>query len=58
LGPLFVGALSDAYSAHFGDENLRYAMITSLTLGTSGLFFFWKAQKALLGDIEKAKSLS
>jgi hypothetical protein len=33
-------------------------MITSLTLGTSGLFFFWKAQKALLGDIEKAKNLS
>jgi MFS family permease len=58
LGPLFVGALSDAYSARFGDENLRYAMITSLTLGTSGLFFFWKAQKALLGDIEKAKNLS
>jgi len=55
LGPLFVGALSDSYSTYFGAENLRYAMVTALTIGTSGVFFFWKAQRALLSDIEKTQ---
>lgn len=53
LGPLFVGALSDAYANHFGAENLRYAMVTALTLGTFGVFFFWKAERALLSDLKK-----
>ena len=53
LGPLFVGVLSDAYSDHFGSENLRYAMVTALTLGTTGIFFFWKAQSALLNDLKR-----
>ena len=57
LGPLFVGALSDAYSTQFGAENLRYAMVTALTIGTSGVFFFWKAQRALLSDIEKTQGM-
>jgi len=57
LGPLFVGALSDAYSTHFGAENLRYAMVTALTIGTSGVFFFWKAQRTLLSDIEKTQGV-
>ena len=58
LGPLFVGALSDAYSTHFGAENLRYAMVTALTIGTSGVFFFWKAQRSLLSDIEKTQGVA
>lgn len=53
LGPLFVGVLSDAYSDHFGSENLRYAMVTALTLGTTGIFFFWRAQSALLTDLKR-----
>ena len=56
LGPLFVGVLSDTYSTYFGTENLRYAMVTALTIGTSGVFFFWKAQRALLSDIKKTQS--
>lgn len=58
LGPLFVGALSDAYNTHFGAENLRYAMVTALTIGTSGVFFFWKAQRSLLSDIEKTQGMA
>lgn len=53
LGPLVVGALSDAYVPIFGDENLRYAMLTALTMGTSGVFFFWMAHRTLLADISK-----
>jgi hypothetical protein len=53
LGPLVVGALSDAYMPIFGEENLRYAMLTALTMGTSGVFFFWMAHRTLLADISK-----
>ena len=40
LGPLVVGALSDAYIPIFGNENLLCAMLTALTMGTLGAFFF------------------
>ena len=56
LGPLVVGALSDAYIPIFGEENLRYAMLTTLTMGTSGVFFFWMAHRTLLGDISKTEA--
>ena len=50
---LVVGALSDAYIPIFGEENLRYAMLTALTMGTSGVFFSWMAHRTLLADISK-----
>ena len=56
LGPLVVGALSDAYIPIFGEENLRYAMLTALTMGTSGVFFFWMAHRTLLEDISKTEA--
>ena len=55
LGPLVVGALSDAYIPIFGEENLRYAMLTALTMGTSGVFFSM-AHRTLLGDISKTEA--
>jgi hypothetical protein len=51
-----VGALSDAYRPIFAEENLRYAMLTALTMGTLGVFFFWMAQRTLLADISKTES--
>ena len=57
LGPLVVGALSDAYIPLFGEENLRYAMLTTLTMGTTGVFFFWIAHRTLLGDISKTEAV-
>jgi len=56
LGPLVVGALSDAYRPIFAEENLRYAMLTALTIGTLGVLFFWMAQRTLLADISKTES--
>ena len=47
---LVVGVLSDAYIPVFGEKNLRYAMLTALTMGTSGVFFFWMAHRTLLGN--------
>ena len=35
IGPLFVGIMSDFYTAQFGDDGLRYALMTL------GAFLFW-----------------
>ncbi len=53
LGPLMVGVLSDLYQPIFGDDNLRIAMLTTLTVGMGGLFCFWKAVQHLLNDLAK-----
>jgi len=37
-------------------RNLRYAMLTVLTMGTTGVFFFWMAHPILLGDISKTEA--
>lgn len=57
LGPLLVGTLSDLYQPAFGDENLRYAMLTTLALGTVlGPLCFWLGGRQLLGDLQKNQS--
>lgn len=53
LGPVIVGLLSDAFEPIFGANNLRYAMLCTLALGFSGLFFFWQASRHLLTDLRK-----
>ena len=57
LGPVIVGLLSDIYEPVFGTNNLRYAMLTTLVLGLSGVFFFWMAAKGLPEDLRKQAGL-
>ncbi len=58
LGPLMVGLLSDAFQAPFGEDNLRYAMLVTLALGTIlGPLFFWLGARDLRGDIARNQSL-
>ena len=52
LGPLTVGILSDLFAEPFGDDNLRYAMATTLTLGMAGVFFLWMGVRSLARDLE------
>ncbi|UVO50574.1 MFS transporter [Sphingomonas sp. SUN019] len=49
-GSLILGALSDAMSARFGTESLRYAMLSALSLYLMAAAFMWTAAKALRGD--------
>lgn len=51
LGPLVVGVLSDTYAEFFGEENLRYAMLSALVFGAFGVFCFWRASQTLLLDL-------
>jgi MFS family permease len=53
LGPLTVGVLSDVFAEPFGDNNLRYAMVTALTIGFLGVFFLWMATRSLDRDLEE-----
>jgi len=52
LGPLTVGLLSDTFAAPFGEENLRYAMLTTLSISLTGVFFLWQGVSRLKADLE------
>jgi predicted MFS family arabinose efflux permease len=52
LGPLTVGILSDLYAEPFGENNLRYAMATALTIGFLGIYFLWMGSRSLNRDLE------
>jgi len=52
LGPLTVGLLSDTFAAPFGEENLRYAMLTTLSISLIGVFFLWQGVSRLKADLE------
>jgi predicted MFS family arabinose efflux permease len=53
LGPLTVGILSDFYAEPFGDDNLRYAMASVLTIGFLGVYFLWMGTRSLNRDLEE-----
>jgi predicted MFS family arabinose efflux permease len=52
LGPLTVGILSDLFAEPFGENNLRYAMATALTIGFVGIYFLWMGSRSLNRDLE------
>ena len=51
MGPLTVGILSDAFECTYGDNNLRYAMATTLTISLIGIFFLWMGVRSLKRDL-------
>lgn len=58
LGPLLVGLLSDFYLPIFDEQNLRYAMLTTLAIGTVlGPLFFWLGARNLIKDMASNQSL-
>jgi hypothetical protein len=44
--------LSDIYAEPFGENNLRYAMATALTIGFLGTYFLWMGSRSLTRDLE------
>ena len=52
LGPLTVGILSDNFASRFGDDNLRYAIVTTLTISLVGVFFLWMGVRSLRSDLD------
>jgi MFS family permease len=56
LGPLVVGALSDALAPRFGDESLRYAlMLAVLVITTWAALHYALASRTIEADLARAK---
>lgn len=53
LGPLTVGLLSDFYTGYFGDDSLRYAMLTVGVLSAPAIVLFILAARHLPADLAK-----
>jgi hypothetical protein len=53
MGPLSVGLLSDAYSQHFGQDGLRYAMLTASVISSSAIVLFYLAARKLPTDLAR-----
>ena len=47
LGPTLIGVLSDLYAPRFGEESLRYALLTVGLLTPVAIWFYWMASKRL-----------
>ncbi len=57
LGPLTVGLLSDFYVAYFGEDSLRYAMLTAVALGSPAVVLFLLAARHLRADLASSMGL-
>jgi MFS family permease len=55
LGPLAVGALSDALRPLFGEESLRYALLTMSPGYLWGAWHLWRASRTVTRDLEAAQ---
>jgi predicted MFS family arabinose efflux permease len=58
LGPLTAGLLSDYFTASYGADGLRYAMLVVAMMGASGILMFVMAARSLPGDLEARNGLA
>jgi hypothetical protein len=54
LGPLAVGAMSDALHPAFGAESLRYALIAMSPVPILGGWELWRASRSVCRDLRAA----
>ncbi|MFQ5416117.1 MAG: spinster family MFS transporter [Myxococcota bacterium] len=53
-GPFIVGALNDLYAPRFGDEAIRYSLLTISSMGLPGALFLYLSSRTLHTDLERA----
>lgn len=56
VGPLAIGALSDALAPSYGNESLRYAMLIAVCLNLWAALHFFLAARHVARDLQKARS--
>ncbi len=56
LGPLFVGAISDALYPYMGHDGLRYALVIGSLVGLVSMVMFLLAAKHLPADMKRVSS--
>jgi predicted MFS family arabinose efflux permease len=54
-GPFIVGALNDLYSERFGNEAIRYSLVTISVAGLLGALFFYLSSRTLAEDLERVR---
>jgi len=54
LGPLTTGLLSDWYAPHFGNDSLRYAMLTVGVIGSPAVLLYILAARHLGADLARS----
>jgi predicted MFS family arabinose efflux permease len=55
LGPQIVGILSDAFTPRFGNDGLRYAMLTMSFVALWASFHFWRVGETIRQDLLEAQ---
>lgn len=55
LGPFLMGFLNDALAAQYGDESIRYSLLSVGAVGATAFIFFWKASATLPDDLAAAR---
>ncbi len=55
LGPFLMGYLNDALTPDFGQESIRYSLLSVGALGSSAFLFFWLASRSLPRDLAAAR---
>jgi hypothetical protein len=49
--------LSDFYAGYFGNDSLRYAMLTVAVLSAPGIVLFFLAARHLPGDLARKRAI-
>jgi MFS family permease len=58
FGPLLAGMLSDLLAVRFGDESMRYALLTiSVIIGPWSAFHYYRAGKHIEGDLTRVDEI-
>jgi MFS family permease len=57
MGPLTAGFLSDRFTALYGPDGLRYAMLVISAIGSFGILMFFLAAKNLRRDFALRDSI-
>ncbi len=55
-GPAIIGILNDVYASSYGDEAIRYSLMTVATTGLIGAFLFLLSSRHLAEDLQKVRS--
>lgn len=58
LGPLTAGLLSDWYQPRFGEDSLRYAMLSVALLSSPSIVLYLLAARRLPADLAKGEAMS
>jgi MFS family permease len=56
LGPFMVGVLSDYFSGQYGDQSLRYALISVSLINIWGAWHYFRAGRYLREDLAVSAS--